>query len=363
MSHPRSTTRTALLIHSPHAGRARRFSQALASLREHHITLAGVHSIKDIDLSAAQGEQWRARGIDLVIAAGGDGLIGGVLAPVVRSGLPLGILPLGTANDLARTASIPLDLQQAAAVIACGKQIELDLGSALLSDAPSSQAHYKAAFPAPSTERLFAHALTVGLNVHFARRATHPMFRQRYGVFSYPIAVLEAIRAYKPIEVELRFEGLVTWPQWADRYSASDAPETVRCRAVQVTVVNAPVFWGSLQATVPGVSLHDRVLDVVIVEHGRLQHVLLRVLRFFTRRAHRAAKVIGWHANYPTLLPAALTDIAGVHHVQARAVTIVMGKEQHEVTLDGEISGYTPIAASVAGERLRLLVPDTAHIA
>lgn len=100
MTHTRSASSTALVIHSPHAGREKRFAQALAALCQSHLTLAEVLSIKDVDLSAGQGQQWRSRGIDLVIAAGGDGLIGGILAPVVESGLPLGILPLGTANDL-----------------------------------------------------------------------------------------------------------------------------------------------------------------------------------------------------------------------------------------------------------------------
>jgi diacylglycerol kinase (ATP) len=361
MTATQSRRRTALVIHSPHAGRAKQFAQAVAFLRQSHLTLAEVQSIKEVDLSAAQGEQWRERGIDLVIAAGGDGLIGGLLVPVVKSGLPLGILPLGTANDLARTASIPLDLQRAVAVIAEGKQMELDLGRAWLTPLTSPPSHQTGAPHERKEEHLFAHALTAGLNVHFARRATLPAFRQRYGLLSYPMAALEAIRAYRPIEVELHFEGLRTWPHWADRLSTGHTPGTVRCKAVQVTVVNAPIFWGSLQATVPGVSLHDRILDVVIVEHARLPHVLLRILRFFGRRAHRAAKAMGWHANYPTLLPAALTDVAGVHHVQAQAMTIVIGKQAHEVTLDGEVCGSTPLSVSVADERLRLLVPTTAH--
>jgi diacylglycerol kinase family enzyme len=255
-----------------------------------------------------------------------------------------------------------LDLQPAAVVIAEGKQIELDLGKAWLTPLTSSLSHQPGAPHERKEEHLFAHALTAGLNVHFALQATLPAFRQRYGMLSYPVAVLEAIRAYQPIEVELHFEGLRTWLHWADRFQDSHLPGTVHCKAVQVTVVNAPIFWGSLQATVPGVSLHDRILDVVIVEHAPLPRVLLRIVRFFGRRAHRAAKAMGWHANYPTLQPAALTDVAGVHHVQAEAMTMMIGKLHQEITLDGEVRGSTPLSVSVADERLRLLVPTTAHI-
>jgi len=125
-----SITRTAMVIHSPHAGRAAKLSQALTFLRQAQVELADVLSIATVDGRLDLGTQWRERGIDIVVAAGGDGLVGGLLSHVTASGLPLGILPLGTANDVARSVGIPQDLQRAVEVIACGTSRAIDLGVA-----------------------------------------------------------------------------------------------------------------------------------------------------------------------------------------------------------------------------------------
>src|SRR5664279_2139290 len=58
------------------------------------------------------------RGASLVIAAGGDGTVVGVANGLVHSQTPLGILPLGTGNDLARVLAIPLKLDEAVALLA-----------------------------------------------------------------------------------------------------------------------------------------------------------------------------------------------------------------------------------------------------
>ena len=57
---------------------------------------------------------------DLVIVCGGDGTVSSAAVAVMEAGLPMGIMPMGTANDLARTLNIPMDLEEAAGVIADG---------------------------------------------------------------------------------------------------------------------------------------------------------------------------------------------------------------------------------------------------
>lgn len=67
-------------------------------------------------------------GYDLVIAGGGDGTVSEVAAGLVGTGIPLGILPFGTFNNIAHSLSIPLDLIEAARNIARSHTMDIDVG-------------------------------------------------------------------------------------------------------------------------------------------------------------------------------------------------------------------------------------------
>jgi diacylglycerol kinase family enzyme len=67
-----------------------------------------------------------ASGLDAVVAGGGDGTISCAARHLAGSGRPLGIVPLGTLNHLARDAGIPADIDEAAAVIAAAHVRPID---------------------------------------------------------------------------------------------------------------------------------------------------------------------------------------------------------------------------------------------
>ncbi len=348
-------SRKAIIVHSPHAGRSARLGRALGVLRESDVEIAELLPVSALRGKVALGERWKEAGISLVVAAGGDGLVGGVTTQIVASGLPLGILPLGTANDVARSVRIPLDPRQAARTIVDGVPVEIDIGCAypVTSQAAPDQN------PDAGSSMYFTHALTVGMNVHFAQVATNATIRQRLGILTYPFAVLAALRHYRPVEVAIRFDDLITRSSIADPQTRQKEPVVLRCKAAQVTAINTPVFWGALQMEVPGVDLHDRLLDVVIVEHAGIGQLLWRSLRFFgAQRHHPPTDQRGWHARQHSVpFAAGLSDIAGIHHVQTHGVTITALDGAHDATLDGEVRGRTPLRAQVAAERLRLIVP------
>src|SRR5947209_1139062 len=186
-------TRKVIAIHSPHSGRAARLTEVLAYLRQTRVEIVNVVSIAELDNLPAQGEHWVESGIDIAVAAGGDGLVGGVITHIAESGLPLGILPLGTANDIARSLGISQDLRRAAEVIAQRQVQEIDIGTAQPAEQTPHLANPEPGHPAMDRVPLqksgyFAHALTVGLNVQFARLATNVATRQRYGKLTDPVA-------------------------------------------------------------------------------------------------------------------------------------------------------------------------------
>lgn len=65
---------------------------------------------------------------DALIVGGGDGSLSTAASVIVDTGIPLGILPLGTFNHFARDIGIGQDLDQAISVIAAGKTAAIDLG-------------------------------------------------------------------------------------------------------------------------------------------------------------------------------------------------------------------------------------------
>ncbi|HCJ31239.1 MAG TPA: hypothetical protein DHV63_18550, partial [Pseudomonas sp.] len=97
-------TRRALLVINRHARNgAGVIDNVLDTLRK-----GGIELVRPSDPDAPVGEQIAhgADGCDLVIVGGGDGTLNAAAPALIKAGLPVGILPLGTANDLAKTLGI-----------------------------------------------------------------------------------------------------------------------------------------------------------------------------------------------------------------------------------------------------------------
>jgi diacylglycerol kinase (ATP) len=361
-----STPTTAIVIHSPHSGRSAQLAKAITAIRQSNIDIVDIVSIADLDGLAPQGEQWKQHHIDLVIAAGGDGLVGGVITHIAESGLPLGILPLGTSNDIARSLSIPLNLNAAAAVLLNGKHRTIDIGIAQPAEQPPHLAEKQTEKPrhrqvALQKHGFFAHVLTAGVNVQFARLATDATQRQRYGNFTYPYAALEVLRTHTALDIELRFEGLQLQPNGKQGMPSQqvECEEVIALytRAFLVAVINAPIFGGSFQLTVPEASIDDQLLDIVVVEEFDIDRLTASLTSFFHRGEPPLAVPANIFKQDQRLLQAERSFIPGLHHVQARGIQISTNIDPQDLTLDGEIRGQTPAAARMAEQRLQVLVP------
>ncbi|MGO9954487.1 MAG: bifunctional phosphatase PAP2/diacylglycerol kinase family protein [Solirubrobacteraceae bacterium] len=223
----------AVLVTSPHAGRSRRLARARRALDRHRIRVAEELEVKHLDrlpelLRTPDGEP------RLVIAAGGDGTVGSVAGHLAGAENPLGILPLGTGNDFARSLDIPLGARRAARLLATGEISRVDLG--------------RLTRPAESP-RYFAHAATVGLNVDFAKLATRASVRGRLGRVTYLAAAVYAVRERTTFTCTLQHDGV------ADEL-----------HLLQLSVISAPVVGGALGLTVRGPHPAEHRLDVLAVE-------------------------------------------------------------------------------------------------
>ena len=240
----------------------------------------------------------------MVIAAGGDGTVGAAADELAGTGAILGILPLGTSNDVARSLGISTDPRKAARQLAAGVVRAVDTGRVVV---------------AGERERNFVHAATVGFNVHFAELATSSALRRRFGRLTYAVAGVKALRQHEPFECELRYDG----------------GSTEKLTLVQLSIVNAPVFGGAMDLRVPGARLDDRSLVVIAVEQGSpVRLVLGAVLTTLFRRR----------------------DARGVRAFRTHELTVHVERPL-DVALDGEISASLPADFEIGADALRVVTP------
>lgn len=294
--------RRAVLLTSPNAGSSRGLDRARAAMLK-----AGFGILEEIPIQAHHRlVAWLSGPGDqrpLVVAAGGDGTVGTAADYLSDTETVLGVLPLGTSNDFARSLGLPTDPVRAARLLVTGKISTIDAGRMIVPGHPP---------------RHFVHAATVGLNVSFAKLATQASLRRRFGRLTYAVAAAQALRAYESFDCELQYDG-----------------HRQRLRLVHLSVINAPVFGGFLGMRVRGVNLDDRILDVIAVEHLSRRRLLLAALQ----------PVLG-----------ICRPIRGIHTLRVRTLH-VRATETLDITLDGEVNGTLPADFEVAAEALRVLTP------
>jgi diacylglycerol kinase (ATP) len=243
-------------------------------------------------------------GPDLLVVGGGDGTIGCAAELVAHTDTTLGVLPLGTANDFARTLEIPADLAAAVDTLVHGRVVDVDLGRV--------------------DGRAYLNVASVGLSVAVTQRLT-PGLKRRLGRFAYPAATLAAYRSHGP---------------FAARLELDDGTVLDLSDLMQVAIGNGRHYGGGLTVA-PHASIDDHLLDVYAVEQGRLRdHVSVARL---LRTGH-------------------LVEHERVHHVTTRRLRLVTD-EPLPVNLDGEIAATTTATFEVDRNALHVVVPARSRAA
>ncbi len=234
--------------------------------------------------------------IDLVVIGGGDGSLNAGIGGLLETQLPLGVVPLGTANDFARTLGIPDDPAAACALIADGHTRRVDVGCV--------------------NGRHFFNAASVGLSVAIAQKLTKKA-KGRWGIFAYMAAATSVLRHVRPFRVEIHCDGQVH-----------------RSKSVQVTIGNGRHFGGGLTVTEHS-EIDDGVLSVYSLEMRHWWHIV----KLFP--ALRAGTVSGWE---------------NVSCWTGREVELIT-RRPRSVNTDGDVTTKTPAKFSILPQALSVLVP------
>lgn len=205
------------------------------------------------DSGRAMTRQAVRENVDLVIGAGGDGTIRLVADALAGTAIPLGLVPAGTGNLLARNLGIPLDPASAIEVAFAGHTQRIDLVELTVDDRRREH---------------FAVMAGVGIDAMIMDE-TDPRLKDTIGWAAYLVATGKALgRAPVPLTVQL------------------DGRRPFKRRAMVCLIGNVGTLQGNL-TLIPGASPTDGLLDLYIASPHRLQHWLKLALRLATRQPRK----------------------------------------------------------------------------
>jgi diacylglycerol kinase (ATP) len=292
-----------------------------------------------------QARRAAEQGYARVIAAGGDGTAHWVINGLAGTGAALGIIPLGSGNDMARNLGLPLEVEAAARVAVSGAVRRADLGrirvqspkskvpgqehnavpgSAGVSPAGSQTA--VAGLPGPASptldlgpgtlDQFFGCIASFGLDSHANRIANR--HKRLHGTLIYVYALLRSLIEYRVPQVTIRGDiGEFSGPM------------------ILVAAANAPSYGGGMRLA-PRAEMTDGMLDLCMV--GDMSR--LKLLRCFPE------VFFGTHLRH--------REITCLRTARFR----LEADRPLEVFADGEFQGLTPADVEVLPGALAFVAPQ-----
>jgi YegS/Rv2252/BmrU family lipid kinase len=173
---------------------------------------------------------------EIPVVISGDGLIGAIGGALAGSDTPLGIVPGGRGNDLARVLGIPSEPEAAVAMLAAGEARRIDVGEV--------------------NGKRFLGIVSVGFDSEANRLANETKWLRGNLVYAY--AGLRTLLGWKPA-----------------RFTVRAGEERLRFTGYSVSVANSRAFGGGMFIA-PDADLSDGEFDVVTVgEHGKLRSLTI----------------------------------------------------------------------------------------
>ncbi|WP_019172247.1 lipid kinase [Pseudaminobacter salicylatoxidans] len=240
----------------------------------------------------------RAPDFDLVVLGGGDGTLNIAAAGLVDAGLPLGVLPLGTANDFARTVGIPPDPVKAASLIVTGALSPIDLGEV--------------------NGHLFFNVASIGFSAELAADLTQQA-KKRWGKLGYAIVAARLLARSQLFSAYLDHDGT-----------------TEKIRTMQVSVGNGRHYGGGMT-----------VEESATADDGMLDFYSLEVDHWWRLLALLPSLRKGTHGRWDDVRAFRTTE-----------VTIRTSKPR-PVNTDGELITTTPAHFRIRPQALQVFTPKS----
>ena len=243
------------LLTNPASGKgkgARYRDAAVRRLRESGFVVRNLQG-RDADEATDLAYGCVADGVEALVVCGGDGTVHLAVQALAGTGVPLGLIPAGSGNDVARYLDLPRSDPVAAAdrIVASGRRT-VDL--------------------ARSRDRYFLTVMAAGFDAIVNERANAMAWPR--GQMRYNVATLAELRTFRPIPYTLALDG-----------------ERMQTEAMLVAVGNGPSFGGGLRIT-EGALLDDGLLDVVVITRMSRPKLVRSYPRLFTGRIDGLAEYV-----------------------------------------------------------------------
>ena len=287
------------LLAETQAGRKSIEAEILIALRAYEIEPEVWHTTPE-DAGEGLARKATDEHVDLVIAAGGDGTIHAVASGLIRREGALGIIPLGTMNNLARSLGIPLSVEAACAIIAWGETRSIDVGQI--------------------NEQTFLEVAGVGFEASLFPAGEEIKKAGLISTVRGIILGLVTLFTFKPTRLKISFD--------EEKMRPYDA--------IQVTICNAPYYGAHFQVA-PAILMDDGILDVFVFRHfSKLEYL-----------RHAVSISQGRRIIQPK-----------IRRRRVKALRITSAGPL-DIQADGMLRGQTPATVKVVMGALRVRVPTT----
>ena len=197
---------------------------------------------RDVDDGRRKAERAVRDGVDVVLVAGGDGMVNSIGGALVGTSVALGVIPTGSGNGFARHFGIPLDAAGAVAALARARRRAIDVGTA--------------------NGRPFFVTCSLAWDAAIARRFAAFPFR---GIAPYVFAAAAELITYAPQPIHAVLDG---------------APAQVFSDPILFTVANLTQYGGGAQIA-PKARPDDGLMELVVALRPDLPLLLINIARLF----------------------------------------------------------------------------------